>query len=813
MKYYKKYLALVMTVATVVSCMGTVPVRAELKAKTKYNVDVKNTDFFKTSAARKGTVALTTSNGYEYTTAFNNKKRTWINDVGVTIRSDFDVKVVMQLHKHNEGWGRVKEFTSTKSASTANRQDGHWIEAIAIELETEGDNKKDLLGNYNYISYKAVGSAPSVSYLKRFAGGKSEDDIREDEGYQKGVRLGLDREFVSKKATTSGGELAGANAAFKSWVGTTGYSLPLTSVSIEMKPYKTKMTLDYNGGKLDRETKHEFRPVDSDTTYKLNWIPVREGYEFDGWEVTHVVKNENPNGKDPAYIKPSVTYTASTDEDDPYKRALRYHSKTKINVGNAKSFTLEAQWKPIYEIQYVKNVQTSLPYLSDDKVILHPGRTCFKGDKLNFDPKIPELAGARFDGWYLGKTSFLERGKVEKGFNFTEAGRERILNVNKLYAKWTDITKPTITTRVPGGGTTQTITGNVVDEGGSGLKIFRLYEGSIPSANKIGEYTVLATGTIDGTTSTIVKDVAASLEGKYYTFYAEDKHGNKKLKRFTVATQDKIPPEINCDTSYGPFEGDSLALNFPVLDDGGSGLKFFGLYKGFLTQKSEFVDNLALQKLDYDADPKTFDSSMDYNFTEEGNYSLIAYDHAENCTIKNFSISSGTFKWYSVVSKGGGDTVCAQKIKKSNGVTYDAEYPVNDTDIVKVINKKYDGLNDIWFQRMMNQDTLEYMEFGNMDCAITVDLSKSKGVDKVSFEFDDELQALGISNQSYTVSSTEKDKAHIFVLPDNVEMNKPYSIVVKVHMKTKYEYQQYYVKKIPFDYSAFKCVIYNQNEK
>ena len=89
MKYYKKYLALVMTVATVVSCMGTVPVRAELKAKTKYNVDVKNTDFFKTSAARKGTVALTTSNGYKYKTAFNNKKRTWINDVGVTIRSDF----------------------------------------------------------------------------------------------------------------------------------------------------------------------------------------------------------------------------------------------------------------------------------------------------------------------------------------------------------------------------------------------------------------------------------------------------------------------------------------------------------------------------------------------------------------------------------------------------------------------------------------------------------------------------------------------------------------------------------------------------
>lgn len=813
MKYYKRYLALVMTVATVVSCMGTVPVRAELKAKTKYNVDEKNTDFFKTSAARKGTVALTTSSGYRYKTAFRDQYRTWINDVGVTIRSDFDVKVIMQLHRHNKGWESVKEFTSTKSPSTANRQNGRWIEAIAIELETEGDNKKDLLGNYNYISYKAVGSAPSVSYLKRFAGGKSEDDIREDEGYQKGVRLGLDREFVSKKATTSGGELAGANAAFKSWVGTTGYSLPLTSVSIEMKPYKTIMKLDYNGGKLDRETKHEFQPVKSDTRYTLNWIPVREGYEFDGWEVTHVVKNENPNGKDPAYIKPSVTYTKNTDEDDPYKRSLRYHSKTEINVGNAKSFTLEAQWKPIYEIQYVKNVQTSLPYLSDDKVILHPGRTCFKGDKLNFDPKIPELAGARFDGWYLKET--FEK-KVEKGFNFTVNRGKRILNVNKLYAKWKDITKPTITKRVPGGGTTQTITGNVVDEGGSGLKIFRLYEGSIPSADKIGEYTVLANGTIDettGTTSTIVKDVAASLEGKYYTFYAEDNHGNKRLKRFAVATQDKIPPEINCDTSYGPFEGDSLALNFPVLDDGGSGLKFFGLYKGFLTQKTEFVDNLALQKLDYDADPKTFDASMDYNFTEEGNYSLIAYDHAENCTIKNFSISSGTFKWYSVVSKGGGDTVCAQKIKKSNGVTYDAEYPVNDTDIVKVINKKYDGLNDIWFQRMMNQDTLEYMEFGNMDCAITVDLSKSKGVDKVSFEFDDELQALGISNQSYTVSSTEKDKAHIFVLPDNVEMNKPYSIVVKVHMKTKYEYQQYYVKKIPFDYSAFKCVIYNQNEK
>ncbi len=145
---------------------------------------------------------------------------------------------------------------------------------------------------------------------------------------------------------------------------------------------------------------------------------------------------------------------------------------------------------------------------------------------------VPELKGARFDGWYTTR--------VSGGEQWTEDTLYPKVGTKMLYARWTDITEPEGDIEdsyiCPFDGTN--ISFNCKDTGGSGLKAINLYRGTevhpenIVTDNTLTVDIVNEEGNCYGILANSFKPIPD--EDNYYTLEIIDNAGNTTTKTFEL---------------------------------------------------------------------------------------------------------------------------------------------------------------------------------------------------------------------------------------------------------------------------------------
>lgn len=466
--------------------------------------------------------ALDGQDGQEYyMNNGGNVDNAWMSGLTIWLSGDYQGDVIYNLHCHDKGW--THNYTSGNHATWDDGTNGPWygfpwVEALTAKMT--GD-----VGNYYYMHYVGRTCPITIDYLKTsYNNNLSSTDMQ---NWSNGMPLWY--QYFSP-GTVGDNNVSTPNGNGSNWVGTHGYSLPLTGLGMWIVKYPVTLNINPNGGNVEGNTNtYAITGLTADGTVNVS-TPTRQGYEFTGWSISYNTYPDAQSSNTTNYQRPSSDVSPNLNGNSIY-------------LGNAKDIAITANWRlSNFNLKFEKNL---LPFANasdlsgwvDSKVVTY-GQTYGSLPQ----PSLSGASSARFDGWFTAPVG---------GSQIVSTTIYNQMNDSTLYAHWSDITPPTIDNQSQYGwySPTYTLTFNTNDVGGSGLSVFELHDGGSKSG------TLLANGGINGVNGSLTYNFSVE-DAHQYTLLSRDNSGNETVHTFLLKLQ-----HIQFQASISKISGDTEFSN------------------------------------------------------------------------------------------------------------------------------------------------------------------------------------------------------------------------------------------------------------